>query len=92
MDPEMRRRATPSEQRQHDDEMRGDDVDRHADCEDDPCDECKPVLDLCADPDCSQEADGKKGKYCTRHEAEYDAARAEWLADEMHYERFDRDR
>jgi hypothetical protein len=41
MDPELRRRATPSEQRQHDDEMRGDDKPNpHAECEDDPCPEC----------------------------------------------------
>ena len=87
MDPEMRRRATPSEQRQYDDEMRGDDIESHAGCEDDPCAECQPPLPLCRDEDCINEADGKRGKYCTRHEAEYDAARAEWLADEMHYER-----
>jgi hypothetical protein len=61
--------------------------DPHAGCEDEPCDECKPVLPLCHDPDCFESADGKRGKYCARHEADYANAYAEMVADAMHFER-----
>ena len=41
MDPDLRRRATRSEQAEYDAHQRGDDLDPHKDCEDVPCDECR---------------------------------------------------